>query len=420
MSSPDFDVVIAGTGMAGATLALALAQAGLKVAAVDAAPLDARLAPSFDGRASAIAWSNMNSWRALGVGEALTAEAQPIGSILVTDGRDPGAGARASTPGFLRFGAEERGDGDPGPLGWMVENRRVRAVLAQALIAAGVESFAPATVDGVAFGGREAVVRLADGRTLSTTLVAGADGRGSGVRRAAGIGVNGWDYPQAGVVATVSLDQPHEGIAHEIFLPGGPLAVLPLTAGPDGCDRASLVWTEKAARAGALADASIPAFEAHLTRRFGEALGSPRLIGPRFTYPLGLQIAETMVGPRLALVGDAAHAIHPIAGQGLNMGLKDAAALAEVVVDARRIGEDWGVMLTLDRYARWRRFDAAALALATDVFTRLFSNDDPLARLVRGAGLSVVGRLASAKRLFVREAGGALGELPRLMRGEAI
>ena len=278
-----------------------------------------------------------------------------------------------------------------------------------------MKTFAPAAVERVQSGARGASVQLRDGQVLSAPLVVGADGRRSVVREAAGIETYGWDYAQAGVVATVQLERDHEGMAHEYFLPGGPLAILPLTGG-----RASLVWTEQKARATALTRSSIEAFEAHLARRFGDFLGQPKVIGERMSFPLSLQMAQAMIGSRTALIGDAAHAIHPVAGQGLNLGLKDAAALAEVIVDARRLGEDWGSELVLERYARWRRFDAAALAAATDLFTRLFSNDDLVARFVRGAGLSLVNRIEPARRLFVREAAGVLGDTPRLLRGEQL
>ena len=421
--STGFDVVVVGGGMTGATLALATAGAGLRTALVEAQPLQAQLAPEFDGRASAIAFANMRQWRALGVAPALEAEAQPITSILVTDGPEPGASARAPWPVFLRFDAAEIArpafgsdpDAPPEPLGWMVENRRIRAALADALTRSEATVFAPAEVAAVKAGVRSSEVRLRDGRVLCGRIVVGAEGRRSTVRDCAGIGVNGWTYPQAGVVATVALEAPHDGVAHEYFLPGGPLAILPLSQ-----QRASLVWTEREDRAQALVAASREAFEAHLARRFGSFLGRPRLLGDCHSFPLGLHMAETLIGARTALIGDAAHAIHPIAGQGLNLGLKDAAALAEVLVEAQRLGEDIGSPAVLDRYARWRRFDAAALALATDLFTRLFSNDNPALRLVRGAGLALVNRIAPARRAFMREAGGSLGDMPRLLRGEPL
>ncbi len=412
-----FDVIVAGAGMTGATLALALAKSGLSVALIDAQPVSVKLAPAYDGRASAIAAASMNQWRALGIAAGLEAVAEPIRSILITDGAAPGASSgRGVCTGLLRFDSEDLGGDDPGaPLGFMIENRHIRAALAEAEAAAGVEIIAPATVEVVETDPLAATVTLNGGRVLAAPLVVGAEGRKSVVREAAGIKTYGWPYPQTGVVATVALAEPHGGVAHEYFLPSGPLAILPLTD-----QRASLVWTEKTNRAQALIDASPEAFEAHLARRFGDYLGRPTLVGPRFSFPLALQMAERMTGARTALIGDAAHAIHPIAGQGLNLGLKDVAALAEVIVDARRLGEDWGSELVLARYARWRRFDAAALATATDLFTRLFSNDIPVLRAVRGRGMALVNRLKPARSLFVREAAGALGDRPRLLRGEGL
>ena len=410
-----FDVVIAGGGLTGPTLAVALARAGWSVAIVDAEPLEVRLAPEFDGRASAISAANWRQWRALGVASALEPLAQPITQIVVTDGPAPGPSARAPSPVFLAFGSSDLG-ADPGePMGRMVENRHIRSALAAALKTARVKSFAPARVASVDMDGPLGRVTLADGKVLDAPLVVGSDGRKSLVREAAGIRTYGWTYAQAGVVATVELERDHEGVAHEYFLPGGPFAILPLTG-----RRASLVWSEDARRARALVECSPEAFHAHLDRRFGDYLGSARLIGQRMSFPLSLQMAEAMIAPRIALVGDAAHAVHPIAGQGLNLGLKDVAALAEVLVEARRLGEDYGSELVLERYARWRRFDAAGLAAATDLFTRLFSNDHPALRLARGVGMAAINRAAPLKRMFVREAAGMLGETPRLLRGEAL
>ena len=411
-----FDVVIAGGGLTGPTLAVALADAGLKVALCDAEPLETRLDPAFDGRASAIAAANWRQWRALGVAPLLEPDAQPIRRILVTDGPAPGPSAMAPPPVFLEFSSDDLGgDGDDEPMGWMVENRRIRQAFAQTLAKRKVATFAPAAVVEAVIEDPACHVTLADGRVLEAPLLIGAEGRRSVVREAAGIGTYGWAYGQCGVVATVRLERDHEGVAHEYFLPGGPFAILPLKD-----QRASLVWSEHKDRARALIDASPEAFEAHLARRFGDFLGRPTLVGARMQFPLSLQMAERMVAPRVALVGDAAHAVHPIAGQGLNLGLKDAAALAEVIVEARRLGEDWSSELVLERYARWRRVDAVGLALATDLFTRLFSNDHPALRLARGAGLALVNRLAPAKRLLVREAAGMLGDTPRLLRGEPL
>jgi len=416
IAKPDADVVIVGGGMVGATLALALHSGGLNPLLIDREPMDAQLAPAFDGRASAIAFSSFRQWRAIGVGAALEPLAQRIEQILVTDGRSPGAGSGAGLPSFLRFDAAEIAERSEGePLGYMLENRHTRAALGAALHAAKIPVLAPARVTALSVEGPAAHLILEGGRTLRAPLVIGADGKGSFVRRAAGINAIGWPYKQSGVVATVAMERPHGGVAHEHFLPTGPFAILPLTS-----DRASLVWTESPGSAEALAAAAPELFEAHLNRRFGEFLGAVRCEGPRFVYPLGLSLAERMTTARIALIGDAAHSIHPIAGQGLNMGLKDIAALAEVLVDAARLGEDIGSPLVLERYARWRRFDNVMLAAATDAFTRLFSNDSSGLRLLRGAGIAVVNRIGPARRFFMQEAGGATGDLPRLLMGEAL
>lgn len=412
----DIDVIIAGAGMAGATLALALHHGGLKSLLIDPQLFDAQAAPTFDGRASAIAFSAFRQWKVLGVAAALEPHAQRIEQILVTDGKAPGAASGAPLPSYLRFEAAEIGDQvESEPLGYMIENRRIRAALAAAVIAAGIPVLAPARVTGIDFDAASATVRLEDGRSLTAPLAVGAEGRASVVRQAAGIGEIGWPYRQSGVVATVTLETPHQGVAHEYFLPGGPFAILPLTE-----NRASLVWTESTAKADALMRAGDEVFHAHLARRFGPFLGAVQRAGPTFVYPLSLSLAQRMVGARAALLGDSAHGIHPIAGQGLNLGLKGAGALAQVLVEAARIGEDIGSLAVLERYARWRRFDTVALAAATDVFTRLFANDDPMLRLVRGAGMGVVNRIGPARRFFMRDAGGATGDLPRLLRGEAL
>ena len=402
--------------MAGATLALALESGGLKAVLVDPLPFDTQIAPTFDGRASAVAFSCFRQWRALGVGQRLESSAQRIEQILVTDGRSPGAAPGLQLPAFLRFDSAEIADRSEGePLGYLIENRCIRAALAQQVEAAKIKVLAPARVAGLEVSSDGAAVRLEDGRTVEAPLVVGSDGRGSLIRREAGIGTVGWPYPEVGLVATVKLSRPHKGVAHEHFLPSGPFAILPLTE-----DRASLVWTERADRGRALAAARPEVFHAHLNRRFGDFVGPATLDGKVFVYPLALELAERMTAPRIALLGDAAHGVHPIAGQGLNLGLKDAAALAEVLVQAARIGEDLGSEAVLERYARWRRTDNVALAAATDLFNRLFSNDLTPLRLVRGAGMALVNRIGPARRFFMQEAGGATGDLPRLLRGEAL
>ena len=415
MTAAPTDVVIAGAGIPGATLALALEAGGLKTILVDPQPFATQLATTFDGRASAISFAAFRQWRALGVAERLEPVAQPIRQILVTDGRAPGASSGKAGSAFLRFDAEEIADRSGGePLGYLIENRHIRAALAAAIKAAGIEVLAPAEVQAVERGGA-ARVRLADGRELSAPLAVGADGRNSLVRRQAGIDVVGWSYPQVGVVATVELERDHDGVAYEHFLPSGPFAILPLTG-----RRASLVWTESVSRGAALKGARDEIFNVHLGRRFGDFLGEAKAIGPRFIYPLSLQLADRLTGPRVALVGDAGHSVHPIAGQGLNMGLKDVAALAEVLIDAARLGEDLGSESVLGRYAQWRGVDNLAVTLATDAFTRLFSNDNAALRAARGIGIRLVNAVGPARRFFMAEAGGATGDLPRLMRGEAI
>ena len=416
-----YDIVIAGAGLTGAAFALAAAQGGLKVVMVDPQPFSAQMAPTFDGRSTAVAFSTFRMLDALGLGETLRPHACRMDHILVTDGRRPGAASRKASPAFLRFDADEIGGRTGGePLGYMVENRRIRVALAEAVTRAGIEVRAPATVARVETDAGKATVTLADGSTLIAPLVVGAEGRGSTVRRAAGIETVGWGYGQSGVVATVRLGRDHGNVAHEYFLPSGPFAILPLTD-----QRASLVWTETTRRGEALRDASDEAFHAHLMRRFGEFLATPEqssatVEGPRFVYPLALSLAEKLVAPRIALIGDAAHGVHPVAGQGLNMGLKDAAALAEVLAEAARLGEDLGAETVLERYARWRRFDNAALAAGFDAFVRLFSNDIAPVRLARDLGMAAVNRIGPLRRAFMQEAGGATGDLPKLLKGEAV
>ena len=310
------DVIIAGAGMAGTTLALALAKGGLRPLLIDPQPFETQLEPTFDGRSSAIAYSSFRAWDAIGAGEAMRPHAQRIEQILVTDGRSPGAASPGGGPFFLRFDAAEIADRVQGePLGYLIENRRTRQALSAAVEAAGILVLAPARVETVEVEPGAARVVLVGGEIITAPLVVGAEGRGSVVRRSAGIGVVGWPYRQSGVVATVKLERPHGGVAHEYFLPSGPFAILPLTE-----NRASLVWTEETRAAEALRNASPEAFLSLLRRRFGPFLGTVEVVGPTFIYPLSLQLAETLVAPRIALLGDAAHGIHPIAGQGLNLG----------------------------------------------------------------------------------------------------
>jgi len=401
------DVVIGGGGMVGLTLGLALAQGGLKVTVVDPLPKDTVTGAAFDGRVSALAYAAVRMYRQLGVWQHLEAEAQPIEDILVTDA----APGRAPSPFSLHFDGAEAGT----PLGHIAENRHIRAALfAAAEAMPGLSLVAPASLSELSVGPRDVAARLSDGNAVSARLVVAADGRDSAMREHMGIASVGWDYPQTGIVATVAHEKPHRGVAYEHFLPAGPFAILPMTG-----NRSSLVWTERAALAPAMMTLDEDAFDAEIAKRFGAHLGQVRATGPRWSYPLKFHLAREYVRPRFALAGDAAHAIHPIAGQGLNLGLKDAAALAESVLDAARLGLDIGAMDVLKRYERWRRFDSFTLAFATDALTRLFSNDVEPVRLLRDLGMGIVDRIGPARRFFMRHAGGDVGKLPRLMRGEA-
>jgi 2-octaprenyl-6-methoxyphenol hydroxylase len=402
------DVVIAGGGMVGLPLALALAQGGLETVVADAAPIASVLDPKFDGRVSALAYASVRMLKALGVWEGLAPDAQPIREILVTDGK-PG---QPASPFSLHFDAQEVG---AAALGYIAENRHIRAALHVAVErAANLELLAPAAVKTVTVEGGGAVVSLANGEQIRAALVIAADGRESPLRAEAGIGVIGWSYPQTGIVATVEHEKPHNGVAYEHFLPSGPFAILPMTG-----NRSSLVWTEAKTKAPALLALDEARFNEELARRFGGHLGKTKAAGPRWSYPLSFHLARDFVRPRLALAGDCAHGIHPIAGQGLNLGLKDAAALAEVLLDAARLGQDIGALDTLKRYERWRRFDSLILAASTDALNRLFSNDIAPLRHLRDVGLGIVDAIRPARRFFMRHAGGDIGKLPRLMKGEA-
>lgn len=414
----DGDVVIAGGGLAGLTLALAMDQAGLSVAVVDALELSDQLAPEFDGRASALAYTSWRMFEALGVAEHLHEHAQRIEHILVCDGR-PYGGTRPGGPGphTLHFDRREISPGEDGePLGWMAENRRSRQALVKALQARpAIRLFAPVKADCYEHrqGGIDLV--LEDGARLSGRLLVACDGRFSRLRRQAKVRTTGWFYGQKGIVATVRHAEPHNGTAYEYFLPAGPFAILPLTD-----NRASLVWTEADTVADALKDAPDEVFQQELEDRFGDFLGEVRVEGPRFTYPLGLTYAEEFCADRIAFVGDAARGIHPLAGQGFNLGIRDAAALAEVCGEAKRVGLDIGAVTTLRRYADWRKFDSATLAVGTDFFNRLFSNDFHPLRQIRGLGLSLVDKIPPARRFFMRQAGGETGDPPRLLKGQRL
>ena len=410
-NSFDADVILGGGGLVGQTLALALDQAGLKVIVIDASKPAETLAPAFDGRAFAIAFASYRMWRALGIGDALDEVAQPIREILVTDGNV----RRGPSPLYLHFDDAEQEEKDE-PLGLMLEARHVRRALDTAVKARpSIQMIQPMSVSALKRDPAGVTVNLADGRSLRAPLLVGADGRRSFVRGAVGVRTIGWDYPVTAIVATIAHEKPHEGVAHEYFLPNGPFAILPLKG-----ERANIVWAEPRAAAEALLAMNEEDFLSELRLRFGDFLGRLSLEGPRFGYPLSLQLAERMIDERVALAGDSAHGIHPLAGQGLNLGLKDCAALAECVADGVAVGLDPGDVSILERYQRWRRFDNVTMALGMEAFDKLFSNSILPLRAARRVGLAAVNAVGPARRFFMKYAGGAAGDLPKLLRGESL
>ena len=400
-------IVICGGAFAGLALALALRQGlGPDVPVIVADPaLGTR--PSRDPRASAIVAACRKLFDAIGVWGDVAPDAQPILDMVITDSRLEDA----TRPAFLTFaGQVEAGE----PFAHMVENRLLIDALVRHAEAAGVELKATA-VTGFDTGGNGIAVTLADGSRCDASLLVAADGARSRLRERAGIATHGWDYNQSGIVVTVGHERDHRGRAEEHFLPSGPFAMLPLTG-----RRSSLVWTERRKDAQRLVALSADEFHAELEKRAGLHLGELKVLDQPRAFPLSYFVARSFIAPRLALVGDAAHVIHPIAGQGLNMGLKDVAALAEVVVDAARMGIDPGQVDVLERYQRWRRFDTMAMGVATNSLNFLFSNKSTLLRTVRDIGLGIVDRTPPLKELFIRQAAGLTGEMPRLLKGEAL
>jgi 2-octaprenyl-6-methoxyphenol hydroxylase len=402
-------VLIVGGGMAGLTLAAALGSAGVDTAIVDRETEAARTADRFDVRTTALSFGSRRLMEGAGIWDKLAPHASPILDIRIADGK---------APVFLHYDHAEIGDE---PFGHIVENRLIRMAQFERLSELpNVTALAGVGVEALERRPGIADARLADGRTIRAELVVGADGRGSFVRRTAGIGTVSWRYDQKAIACTIAHENPHNGLAVEHFLPAGPFATLPMTDGEDGAHRSSIVWTEEARLADRFAALSDADFLDELRRRAGAYLGEIGLIGRRYVYPLGVLHANEYVAERLALVGEAAHAIHPIAGQGLNMGMRDVAALAEIVVDAARVGADVGAAAGLARYQRWRRFDNVTLVAVTDGLDRLFSNAVPPVQLARDAGLAMVGRLPPVKRFFMRHAMGMVGQLPRLLKGEPL
>lgn len=409
----DSDVIIAGGGLNGPALALALAKAGHSVTVIDAQPARARADAAFDGRAYALAVASKRLLSAIGVWSAVADKCQPMTAVRASDGR----AGEGTAPFFLDFRSAEI---EEGPVGFMLEDRFLYAAFLAAMAAEPRITHIPATsVVTQEPGPAQVAVTLSDGRILSGRLLIGADGRTSGTAQRAGIGRTGHGYGQIALVCAVDHEKPHGGVAQQFFMPSGPLAILPLPG-----NRSSIVWSEAEDTAKTIAALPDAEFLAVLRPRFGDFLGEIRLAGPRFSYPLNLTLADSYVAPRVALIGDAAHGVHPIAGQGLNLGLRDVAALAEVLTDARRRGEDIGAADVLDRYQTWRRFDSTSLALGMDAVNQIFSNDNPVLRAGRDLGMGLVQSVPMLRRGFMRQAAGLsagpFGRMPRLLAGQPL
>jgi 2-octaprenyl-6-methoxyphenol hydroxylase len=401
------DVLIGGAGFAGLALAIALRQTLGPSFAVTVTDPSLGRDHAGDARASAIAAAARRLFETIGIWDAVAADAQPILDMVVTDSKL----GDAVRPVFLTFA----GDVAPGePFAHMVENASLFSALSNKAKHVGVD-LRPAAVADFDISPASVAVRVSDNTSISSRLLVAADGARSSIRERAGIQCMGWSYDQSGIVTTVAHERDHGGRAEEHFLPAGPFAILPLKG-----KRSSIVWTEDASEAERIVALPDVEFHAELEKRFGLRLGGIEAIGPRQAYPLGLSVARSFVADRLALIGDAAHVIHPIAGQGLNLGLRDVAALAEAIVDAARLGLDPGDATVLERYQRWRRFDTMSMGVATDGLNRLFSNRSDVLRFVRDVGLGLVERAPALKDLFIREAAGFTGDVPKLLRGEAL
>ncbi|MBB4575207.1 ubiquinone biosynthesis hydroxylase [Rhizobium lentis] len=402
------DMLVVGAGYVGLSAAVAVKQAAphLKVSVVEAAPEHAW---KNDTRASAVIAAAVKMLEIFGIWEEIEPEAQPITKMIVTDSRtsDP------VRPVFLTFDGEVA---EGRPFAHMIPNVAMVAALRGACERLGIDIRHGLGATELKTEDSHATVMLSDGSILESRLVVACDGLRSKLRDLAGIRTVTWDYGQSGIVATVEHERPHDGCAEEHFLPAGPFAILPLKN-----NRSSLVWTERTHDADRLVAADELVFEEELERRFGHKLGALKVIGDKRAFPLGLTLARAFVAPRFALAGDAAHGIHPISGQGLNLGFKDVAALAETVVEADRLGLDIGSINILERYQTWRRFDTFRMGVTTDVLNRLFSNDAMPIRVARDVGLGIVDRLPRLKSFFIGQAAGTTAkDNPRLLTGQTI
>jgi len=405
-----FDILIAGGGYVGMSTALSikLAAPHLSILLVDPAPpLSERKVR--DLRASAIALAAQKMLDQLGVWDTLKEQAQPINDMIVTDSKT----GDAVRPVYLTFDQKVE---DGQAFAHMVPNGAMVAALEERARALGVDIRYSESVTDFEEQPASMRVSLRSGDDVETGLLVAADGVKSGLRSIAGIKTIHWDYGQSGIVTTVAHEKSHEGRAVEHFLPSGPFAILPLTD-----NRSSLVWTEKTRDAQKLVEGDEFVFELELERRFGHQLGELEVVGSKRAYPISLTLAKEFVSNRFALVGDAAHGIHPIAGQGLNLGFRDVAALSEVIVEADRLGQDFGTLDVLERYQQWRRFDTWLMGFTTDVLNRLFSNRSDVLRLARSVGLGVVDRMPRLKQFFTAQAAGTVANnQPRLLVGEPL
>ena len=406
------DILIVGGNYVGLSTAVAICAGAphLSVVVVEAAPV---VANEKDQRAFAVAAAASRMLDQLGIWQDLLEEAQPINEMVITDSKL----SDVTRPVFLTFANErqtEEGD-DPAPFAHMLPNRVLVEKLREKAISMKIKLINGDSVLGFEKGPANVDIKLASGISYRAKLLVAADGVRSKMRDQAGIKTVHWPYDQKGIVTTIAHERPHEGRAEEHFLPAGPFAVLPLKG-----NRSSLVWTESSQSADRLLAMDELSFELELEQRFGHKLGEISIDGPVKAFPLGLTLARDFVKDRIALVGDAAHGIHPISGQGLNLGFKDAAALAETIVEADRLGMDIGALTTLERYQTWRRFDTVQMGIVTDVLNRLFSNDNPLLRAARDFGLGMVERMPGLKTRFIDQASGNSKSEPRLLQGLAI
>jgi|TARA_B110000259_G_C14010227_1_gene399360 2-octaprenyl-6-methoxyphenol hydroxylase len=404
----DYEVIISGGGLNGITLALALNHAGISVAIIDKQARETLSSSDFTGRSYALSSASKKMLSALNVWPNLNSKAQPMLEIKVTDGSID----EKPSPFAMHFNKRDFNDG---PMGFVVEDRHLRHALLKSLADTNVAYFHEVEIVKQTLNGPNAIVELNNETSLSTSILVGADGQNSRTAAAAGIHRIGWDYGQSSLVCAVEHEKPHNSIAYQHFLPAGPLAILPLSG-----NRSGIVWTEKSETASVIHNLKSDEYLDALLPRFGKFLGNISLVGSRYIYPLKLSTTHQMIDTRLALVGDAAHSVHPIAGQGLNAGFKDVAALAEILCETKRRGQDLGNQTTLEQYQHWRRFDNAMLSLVTNGVNNLFSNNNPITRTIRDLGLGLVNNNTILRQALVANAAGTSGDVPKLLRGQEL